>query len=195
MGKSAYTRFTPFARGRIVGKAEEGASRKDIRKTVLKKDGKKASLGVIDYVLDHARDDPYWQGEDSVAGGQPQELNAKELRKLKDLIHAEVRLAKLNIPYLKKRLSWLRRVSKECVRLTLKRLGFGWRVGRGKAAIAKKYKPQRLDYSDWVLKQPQAETFTQTQIPTPIQTQTQAQASQPGPGSRTRPRPRAGPRA
>ena len=50
-------RFTPFASGRIVGKAEEGASRQRIRKEVLKKDGRRATLQAIGGVLKHARAD------------------------------------------------------------------------------------------------------------------------------------------
>ena len=154
MAKSV-ARFTPFARGRIVGKAEEGASRRRIRKEVLKKDGQRATLQSIGGVLSHARADPAWQGRDSAAGGRPQELDDAEVRKLKKLVHDEVGLAKLNMPYLKKRLPFLRRVSKECPRQALKRLGFAWRLRRAKAAIGKKYKPGRLDWSDWVRKQPQ----------------------------------------
>ena len=156
MGKST-ARFSTFARGRIVGKFEEGAELKKIRKTVPKKDGKRGSLRAIKAVLRRAREDPNWQGEDSSAGGRPQELDGGELRKLRKLIHDEVGLAKLNIPYLKKRLPFLRRLSKECIRQTLKRLGFAWRLRRGKAAIAKKYKPERLVWSDWVEKQPQSD--------------------------------------
>ena len=37
-------RFSVFARGRIVGKAEEGASHKKIRRIALKKDGRRGSL-------------------------------------------------------------------------------------------------------------------------------------------------------
>ena len=50
-------RCSPFARGRIVGKAEEGASRQRIRKEVLKKDGRRAILQAIGGVLKHARAD------------------------------------------------------------------------------------------------------------------------------------------
>ena len=38
-------RFTPFSRGKIVGKAEEGAPRNRIRTQVLKKDGTKPAVG------------------------------------------------------------------------------------------------------------------------------------------------------
>ena len=44
-------RFSPFARGRIAGKAEEGAGREKIRREVLKKDGTRASLRAIQGVL------------------------------------------------------------------------------------------------------------------------------------------------
>ena len=155
MGKSSSARFSPFSRGRIVGKAEEGASRKKIQKHVLKKDGTRGSLRAIDKVLAHARNDPDWEGEDSSAGGRPANLNAEEQQQLRDLIDAEVGLAKMTIPYMKKRLLFLRRVSKECVRQTLKRMGLVWRLRRSKAAIGKKYKPQRMAWSNWVLKQPE----------------------------------------
>ena len=59
MGKS-FARFTPFARGSIVGKAEEGADRRKIRKDVRKKDGKMASIKFVDKVLADARADPHW---------------------------------------------------------------------------------------------------------------------------------------
>ena len=51
MVKSSFARFSPFARGRIVGQAEAGASRAKIRKTVRKKDGRKANLKAIGAVL------------------------------------------------------------------------------------------------------------------------------------------------
>ena len=107
-------------------------------------------------VLEHRRVDPNWEGEDSSAGGRPPELDAGELRVLKKFIHDEVGLAKMTIPYMKKRLKWLRRLTDEGVRRILKRMGYVWRLRRGKAAIAKKYKPQRLLWADWVLKQPQS---------------------------------------
>ena len=47
-------RCTAFARGRIVGKAEEGAGRAIIRKHVLKRDEKRAGLRAIAHILEHA---------------------------------------------------------------------------------------------------------------------------------------------
>ena len=51
-------RFSAFSRGRIVGKAEEGAPRKKIRASVLKTDGTPSSLRAIDKVLAHSRSIP-----------------------------------------------------------------------------------------------------------------------------------------
>ena len=150
-------RFNTFAKGKIVGKAEEGVSRKRIRDTVRKKDGKKGSMRAIDQILAHARADDAWEGDESRAGGRPHELCAGEVLKLQELMQDEVGLAKVTMPYCKKRLFFLRRLSKECLRQALRRLGYGWRLRRSKAAIAKKYKPERLDWSAWVVRQPKVD--------------------------------------
>ena len=155
--KTSFARLTPFSRGRTIGKAEEGASTKAIRKTVFKKDRRLASLRAIDAVVAEAKAGPSWQREGSSAGGRPPALTSSQVCELKKLIDDEVGLAKVTIPYMRKRLPFLRTVSKECVRLTLQRLGLAWRLRRHKAAIARKYKPDRLTSSDWVLKPPDSE--------------------------------------
>ena len=60
MGK--FARFSVFARGRIVGKAEEGASQQRIRRTVLKKDGRRGSLRAIQGIIEHSRKKPDYDG-------------------------------------------------------------------------------------------------------------------------------------
>ena len=148
-------RFAPFAGVRIVGKAEEVASRQRIRKQVLKNDGRRATLQAIGGILNHACAGPAWQGRDSAAGGRPQEFDDAEVLKLKKVLHDDVGLAKFNMPCWKRRLPFLRPVSMECLRQTLKRLGFAWRLWRARAAIGKKCRPGRLDWGDWVRKQAQ----------------------------------------
>lgn len=152
MAKS-FARFSCFARGRIVGKAEEGASRSKIRRTVRKRDGTCGSERAIKGILAKARANPKWEGEDSAAGGRPQELTESEQAALKKLMDEEVGVARVTIAYCRKRLPFLRRVSIECVRLCLHRLGLSWRLRRGKAGIAKQHKDARLAYCQWVLKQ------------------------------------------
>ena len=152
----SFARFSKFQRGKICGKAEEGASRSKIRKACLKKDGKRANIRAIDAIIAHGQD-PEYEGEDSRAGGRPRELAESEEQKLKKLIHDEVGLARVTIAYCKKRLPFLRRLSKEGVRLALHRLGLAWRLRRAKTAIGKKYIPERIAYCKWVARQAQAD--------------------------------------
>ena len=154
MPQTSFSRCTPFARGKIVGKAEVGVSTEHIRTAVRKKDGTFGSNQAIRDVVAKAKSDPAWQGQDSSAGGRPQRLSAAEVRALKQLIHEEVGVARVTIPYCRKRLPWLKRVSAETVRRTLHRLGLAWRLRRNKAAVSKKYRPARRSYCRWVERQP-----------------------------------------
>ena len=110
--KTYFARFTPFSRGTIIGMAEAGVAMAAIRKAVLKKDGRRASLRAIDACIAKARSDPTWQGEDSSAGGRPSALTPSQVCQLKQLIHDEVGLAKVTIPYMRKRLPFLKKVTK-----------------------------------------------------------------------------------
>ena len=154
MPQPSFARFTPFARGKIVGKAEEGVPSARIRMSVLKKDGTLGSQRAIQHVVAKDKADPEWEGVDSSAGGRPRELCEAEVQALKQLIHKEVGVARVTIPYCRKRLPCLRRVSAETVRRTLHRLGLAWRLRRNKAAVSKKYRPARMKYCRWVERQP-----------------------------------------
>ena len=57
-----FARFSVFARGRIVGKAEEGAKEKNIQSSVKKTNGKRGSLRAIRAIIKHSRDDPELEG-------------------------------------------------------------------------------------------------------------------------------------
>ena len=134
----SFARFTPFWRGRIVGQAEAGEPRKNIRKNIRKKDGSCAGMRAIDALIAHGKDKKY-DGEDSKAGGRPRELTEQEEALLKKLIIDEVGLARVTIQYCQKRLKFLRRLSKEGACLALHRLGLAWRLRRAKTAIPKKH--------------------------------------------------------
>ena len=91
--------------------------------------------GHIDAIIAHGEDSEY-DGENSSAGGRPRELTKQEEDKLQKLIVDEVGLARVTIPYCKKRLKFLRRLSKEGVRLALHHLGLAWRLRRSKSATS-----------------------------------------------------------
>lgn len=89
------------------------------------------------------------------AGGRPEKFLKKERQHLRALVQMQVGLAKLTVAYCKQRLPVLRRVSKECIRQTLVRMGYAWRLRRSKVATPRKHKPQRSAYADSVLNEPQ----------------------------------------
>ena len=134
---------------------DAGASHDDVREKVRKTDGSRGGLRAIGQIVANARNDPDYQGENSSAGGRPRELLPEEEDQLKQFMLDEVGTAVVTIKYCQKRLSFLRRLSKEGVRRALKRLGLAWRLRRCKRAVLKKHKPERIRYCKWVLAQPQ----------------------------------------
>ena len=72
-------------------------------------------------------------------------------------LEAEVGVSRVTIPFCRKRLPFLRRLSEESGRLALRRLGLAWRLRRCKTAVLKKHRSSRVAYCRWVLRQPQSE--------------------------------------
>ena len=55
-------RLSVFARGRVVGMADAGAERRDIREKGRKTNGERANIRAIDAILAHAREDSVYDG-------------------------------------------------------------------------------------------------------------------------------------
>ena len=81
----------------------------------------------MDAILAHARADPAYAGTNSSAGGRRRELSPSEETRLQRFLEAEVGVSRVTIPFCRKRLPFLRRLSEESVRLALRRLGLAWR--------------------------------------------------------------------
>ena len=118
---------------RIVGMAEAGARRVDIAKQVLNTDGQLGNLRAVDAILAHARADPAYAGTNSSAGGRRRELSPSEETQLQRFLEAEVGVSRVTIPFCRKRLPFLRRLSQEsaqqrCSRSTGRRV---WRTAAG----------------------------------------------------------------
>ena len=112
---TSMARLDPFTRGTIVGSRAAGVTRDDIVQRVRKKDGKRPTLRAVDGVLARHREEPAWRGEDSRAGGRPPLLTAKERKLLLNLVLAERGKAKVTVPYCRRRLPFLRKVSESTV--------------------------------------------------------------------------------
>ena len=154
--KRSYARLAALAKGRIVGLREQGVPREEIRDRVRKKDGKPPSVRAVDAVVSRFEQNPDWDGEEHhEAGGRPRHLRPKQEQKIKKILLEDVGKHVVCASYVKRRLPELRKFSNKTITRTFDRLGYGYRYRRSKAAIGQKYKPARLKYCDWLLKQPQ----------------------------------------
>ncbi len=124
---------------------------------VEKKDGTNPTLKSVDEVLAKKADNPEWRGEDSSAGGRPRSLTRQQAKELVDLVFKERGSAKVTVPYCRKWLPFLRRVSPETVRQELLRAGLAWLRRRRKTAAPTDWKPKRMSFCRWMLKQKQAD--------------------------------------
>ena len=154
--KLSFARLTPLAKGRIIGMREEGAEREEIAARVKKKDGKSPTIRTVDFVLERFEDDPKWDGsEDREAGGRPRNLTVKHEGKILKVLLRDVGKHVVSATHIKRNLPELRHITDKTIQRTFARLGYAYLYRRGKAAIGDKYKPARLKYCDWLLKQDQ----------------------------------------
>ena len=139
-----------------MGLREADTPRDDILKLVRKKDGKAPSLHTVDAVLERFRADPEWDGlEERTAGGRPQDLTSKQTAKIKQILLNDVGKHVVSATHVKRNLTELRHIPDRTIQRTFQRLGYSYLHRRGKASIGDKYKPARLKYCDWLLKQEQ----------------------------------------
>ena len=154
--KPSFARLSPLAKGRIIGMREEGATRADIAKTVKKKDGTFPSLFTVDAVLDRFEKEPEWDGcEERSAGGRPRNLTSEQLAKIRKILLRDVGKHVVSATYVKRVLKELRDVPDRTIQRSFQRLGYSYLHRRRQQAIGEKYKPARLKYCDWLLKQNQ----------------------------------------
>ena len=154
--KQSHARMTPAVRNRIIGMRLVGAPRDVIRTKACKSDGAMPSLKAVDNILEHFSKDPDWDGGDSVAGGRKRLLTPQQEKSILKILERDVGKFIVTARYVKKKLPELRKVRDQVVQQTFGRLGYAYRDRRRKAAISDKYKPARMVYCSWLLKQAQS---------------------------------------
>jgi transposase len=155
--RPSFARLSPLAKGRIIGLREEGAERADIAKRVKKTDGASPSLKTVDNVLERFAAEPEWDGlEDRTEGGRPRDVTSKQLEKIHKILLRDVGKHVVSATHVKRILKELRHIPDRTIQRSFLRLGYSYQYRRGKQAIGEKYKPARLKYCDWLLKQTQA---------------------------------------
>ena len=87
--KGTTGRMDKFTRGVVWGMSLAGLKPKDIVGKVHKKDGVRPKVRAVQKFIAKKKRFPEWQGDDSRAGGRPQELSAGEQKSLVDLVFEE----------------------------------------------------------------------------------------------------------
>ena len=82
---------------------------------------------------------------------------------LLNLVLAERGKAKVTVPYCRRRLPFLRKVSENTVRRELFAAGLAYLRRRGKTAVPKEFRKQRLVYRRWTLQRQSSEAKTWSQ--------------------------------
>ena len=147
---ATYSRMDVWTRGVIWGMSLMGASREQICESVLKRDGAAPTVRAVDDVIAKKKAEPEWRGEE-VHSGRPKILTASQQQQLVDLVFAERGRAKVTIKYCRKRLRFLRKVSRQTVERALYDAGLRWLRRRSKTLVPHLGKVARMRYADWLL--------------------------------------------
>ena len=115
---ATYSRMDVWTRGVIWGMSLMGASREQFCESVLKRDGTAPTVRVVDDVIAKKKAEPEWRGEE-VHSGRPKILTASQQQQLVGLVFAERGRAKVTVKYCRKRLRFLRKVSRQTVERAL----------------------------------------------------------------------------
>ena len=125
-----------------------GMQRHDMLDHVSKSDGTPLLLHTIDDVIAKKKEDADWQGENvHHAGGRPRLLTPEEEAQVARLVFKARGQAKVTIPYCKRALPFLRRVSRQVVANTLHEAGLKWLTRRLKYWVPNDHKTMRMGYS------------------------------------------------
>ena len=145
----SYARLDTFTRGVIWGLALVGTPREEICKLVAKKDGAAPTKRAVDDVIAKKKEKPEWRGEE-IHGGRPKILSEDQQQQLVDLVFAERGRAKVTVRFCKRRLKFLRRVSRQTVERALQHAGLRWLRRRPKTLVPAESKASRMEYAAWL---------------------------------------------
>ena len=148
-GGQSYARLDAFTRGVIWGLALVSTPRDKICELVTKKDGTAPTKRAVDDVIAKKRDKPEWHGEDA-HGGRRKTLTEDQQKQLVDLVFAERGRAKVTVKFCKRRLKFLRRVSRQTVERALQHAGLRWLRRRPKTLVPAESKAARMEYAAWL---------------------------------------------
>ena len=141
--------FTPFALGEIVGRAAAGEDVETIVEEVMKSDGEPSTVRHIYRILAQEEEIRANQGLRAEGAGRPEALTVAEKSSLTRLVFRKRGSAIVTVPYCKKQLSFLAKVSDTTVRDALRDAGLRWLRRRRKTWLCEKHVALRNKYVKW----------------------------------------------
>ena len=127
-----------------------------MQKHIVKKDGAVVPLAAIDKTIARKAADPEWQGEESQAGGRPSALSDTEKKALVALVFKMRGKAVVTVPFCRRKLPFLKKVSVWCCRRALHDAALAWLGRRCKSWVPPPHKIMRMTYSEWLKARHQA---------------------------------------
>lgn len=143
-------RLDTWTRGVIWGMHVAKFTRAQMQEHLTKKDGTCPTFGTIDKVVAHKVADPEWKGQDSRAGGRPFALSDEEKKILLKLVFKERGQTIVTVSYCRRKLKFLKKVSRSCVEHALHAAGLAWLGRRGKSWVPTVHKEARLAFCAWL---------------------------------------------
>ena len=152
MVKATCARLDVWARAEICTLNREGYTADQIVKKVKKKDKTAPTERSVRRVIRKKRKNHLWRGQDSRAGGRPPALTLAQKRELFRLVVRERGKAVVVVKYVRKRLPFLRRVSRQTVGNALHEAGLAYLRRRPKSVLGRTYKVKRIAFCKRILR-------------------------------------------
>ena len=143
--------LTPFAYGQIKAHMEHLEKPNDLRELVLRADGTMFSEQCIREAMAKLRKDPFFRGDRQKGSGAPRKTSKRLDNKI---IHRVLKYrgeVKVNVPWLRRELPELAGLSDHLIRERMWEAGLVYLRRRRKSLVPDKYKPERLEYAEWVI--------------------------------------------
>jgi hypothetical protein len=138
----------------IWGMHRAGASRADIIAEVKKADKAPVGARAVDAVIARMEEEPRWRGTDPGPGetdrGRPSELDDADRKAIKKVVFDHNAEACVTTRFIRRKLKYLRHVSRWCISRALEVAGLAWLSRRLKRVLTKPHRDIRVAYAKWI---------------------------------------------
>lgn len=149
---SSGARMDPFMRGKAVGMAEAGLSATVIAPKVFKTDGTHPSARAVRKMISDNAANSKWRGAHRPGPGRPSPLNNTQRHRLRKLVFKYRAKKFVTTKFCKKRLRFLRRLTRWSISRELHAAGLAWLRRRRKHWVPKDKRQSRINYARWILR-------------------------------------------